>query len=183
MGKRILILDGSPRKKGNTDLLVEAFTEGAMEKGHEVTTYYIREMNIKPCLGCYGGGKDKKSPCVQKDDMEPIYSAFEAADVIVWASPLYYWTFSAQLKIVIDRLFAVMEAHKYESPFKESVLLVAAGDDTKDNFKLMVEYYEYLLTRLKWKDRGKVLAGGVTMIGDMIGKPFLEEAKQLGASI
>lgn len=94
MGKRIVILNGSPRAAGNTAALIRAFTRGAEEAGHAVQCFDLQKLNIHPCLGCCCGGKDPESPCVQKDDMERIYPAYKAADVVCLASPLYYWTIS-----------------------------------------------------------------------------------------
>ena len=72
MGKNIIILNGSPRKNGNTAALIQAFTEGAESAGHTVTTFFLDRMNINGCKGCFGGGKDSEHPCVQKDDMNQI---------------------------------------------------------------------------------------------------------------
>lgn len=109
MGKKIVILNGSPRLKGNTAGLIEAFKQGAKEAGHTMEVFNLQRMDIHPCLGCLGGGKDRQSPCVQKDDMAKIYPHYETADVLALASPMYYWSITAQLKAVIDRLFAVTE--------------------------------------------------------------------------
>ena len=98
MAKKIMILNGSPRFNGNTAALIASFTDGAKSAGHEVVCFDLQKMNIHPCLGCCGGGKDPESPCVQKDDMLKIYPAYKEADIVVLASPLYYWTISGQIK-------------------------------------------------------------------------------------
>lgn len=181
MGKQIMVLNGSPRPRGNTAGLIRAFTEGAEERGHTVAAFALDSMHIAGCKGCYGGGKDPESPCVQKDDMDSIYAAFRAADVVVLASPLYFWHLSGQLRTAFDRLFAVVEgAADFQYPHKESILLMAAeGDEFND----AVVYYENLMQHLGWNSLGKVLAGGVTHIGDIEGKPVLEEARALGRAI
>ena len=109
MSKKILILNGSPRPNGNTAALIAAFTEGAQSAGHTVTRFDLSRMKIGGCLGCCGGGKNPDAPCVQKDDMTLIYPAYREADIVIFASPMYYWGFSGQLKCAIDRLFAVAE--------------------------------------------------------------------------
>lgn len=87
-------------------------------------------MVIGACLGCYGGGKDCESPCVQKDDMDRIYSVYREADIVVLASPWYYRTVSGQLKCAFDRLFAVAEGEPgYRNPAKDCVLIMAAEGD------------------------------------------------------
>ena len=184
MSKKIIILNGSPRKNGNTAALIDRFIAGAESAGHGVTRFDLTAMNIRPCIGCMRGGKDKDSPCTQKDDMDKIYPAYQAADVVVLASPLYFWSFSAQLKGAIDRIFAVSEANNYAAPPKDCLMLIAAGDDSKGNFQPMIDYYRSFLANIGWSDAGMLLAGGVNEIGDIAGKPaLLENARKLGASI
>ncbi|WP_300262294.1 flavodoxin family protein [uncultured Cloacibacillus sp.] len=181
MGKKIIVLNGSPRKNGNTSALVKAFREGAESAGHTVTEFWLGGMKINGCRGCCAGGKNPESPCVQKDDMEQIYPAYKEADVVVLASPLYYWTISGQLKCAFDRLFAVAECDpSYTNPRKESALLMAAEGN---GFEETVYWYDRLMGHIGWKDCGKVLCGGVMAVGDIEGKPELEEARRLGASI
>ncbi len=181
MGKKIIVLNGSPRKNGNTSALVKAFRDGAESAGHSVTEFWLGGMKINGCRGCCAGGKNPESPCVQKDDMEQIYPAYKEADVVVLASPLYYWTISGQLKCAFDRLFAVAECDpNYTNPRKESALLMAAEGN---GFEETVYWYDRLMGHIGWKDWGKVLCGGVMAVGDIEGKPELEEARRLGASI
>ena len=184
MAKKIVILNGSPRPSGNTAALIEAFTKGAEQAGNGVVRFDVCKMNIHPCLGCCGGGKNPESPCVQKDDMDAIYPHYKDADLVVLASPMYYWSLSGQLKCAFDRLFAVMElSPSYETPVKDCVLLMAAEGDTESNFEPVRHYYHALLESLGWKDCGIVYAGGNMHVGDIAGKPQLEEAEALGASI
>ena len=164
MAKKIVILNGSPRPSGNTAALIEAFTKGAEQAGNGVVRFDVCKMNIHPCLGCCGGGKNP--------------------DLVVLASPMYYWSLSGQLKCAFDRLFAVAElSPSYANPVKDCVLLMAAEGDTESNFEPVRHYYHALLERLGWKDCGIVYAGGNMHVGDIAGKPQLEEAEALGASI
>ncbi|MCC8179396.1 MAG: flavodoxin family protein [Planctomycetes bacterium] len=181
MSKKIVVLNGSPRANGNTAALIASFTKGAEEAGNSVTTFQLQTMNIKPCIGCYGGGKDPQSPCVQKDDMDKIYPPYKEADIVVFASPLYYWTISGQLKCAIDRLFAVAEINLDQAnPTKDGILIMAGGSD---EYEESIYWYDNLMKHLGWSNRGKVLAKDVIHIGDIDGKPELEEARILGASI
>lgn len=184
MKKNIVILFGSPRINGNTSALVDAFERGATEAGHNVTRFDLQKMDIHPCLGCLGGGKDPESPCVQKDDMAKIYPAYEKADVLVLASPMYYWSITAQLKMAIDRLFAVTEKDpNYATPKQHCVLLMAAEGDTPDNFEPVEHYYHSLLRHLGWDNLGEIYAGGVMEVGDISGHPGLEKAYNLGKAL
>lgn len=92
MSKKIIILNGASRQNGNTAKLAQAFADGAISAGNEVKSFYLDGMNIQSCKGCLNAGKNSKSPCSQKDDMDKIYAEFEEADVVVFASPLYFWT-------------------------------------------------------------------------------------------
>ena len=181
MGKSVIILNGSPRKNGNTAALTAEFTRGALENGNTVTEFYLNGMNVHGCLGCCRGGKDPASPCVQKDDMEKIYPVYREADIVVLASPLYYWTISGQLKTAFDRLFAVAECDpNYRNPKKQTVLLMAAEGHA---FEESVYWYDRLKTHLGWKSLGKVLCGEVLNTCDIQGRKELQEAYELGKSI
>ena len=181
MSKKIIILNGSPRKNGNTSALTAEFTRGAVESGNTVTEFHLNSMNIHGCLGCCFGGKDHSSPCMQKDDMDKIYPVYKEADVVVLASPLYYWTISGQLKTAFDRLFAVAECDpNYCNPKKESVLIMAAEGY---EFEESLYWYDNIKKHIDWKSLGKVLCGGVMAVGDIKGRKELIEAYELGKSI
>lgn len=104
MPKSILILNGAARKNGHTAGLVRAFAEGARGAGHSVHEFYLDGMNIHSCKGCLHAGRDAHSPCTQKDDMDQIYFVFADCDVVVFASPVYFWTITGPLKTAADRL-------------------------------------------------------------------------------
>ncbi len=113
--------------------------------------------------------------------MGKIYPVYKEADIVVLATPLYYWTISEQLKTAFDRLFAVAEYDPdYRNPKKESVLIMAAEGY---GFEETLYWYDRLEKHLGWKSIGKVLCGGVMDIGDIAGKPELQEAYNLGKSI
>ncbi|MGN1008060.1 MAG: flavodoxin family protein, partial [Butyricicoccus sp.] len=103
MPKNVLILSGSPRKGGNSDLLCDAFLRGAQEAGHSVEKIFLRSKKVAPCNACYAC---KNGPCAIKDDMAEILDKMLAADVIVMASPVYFYSINAQMKAVIDRSVA-----------------------------------------------------------------------------
>ena len=182
MAKKIVILNGSPRKNGNTSALVTAFTEGAKSVGHAVTQFFLDSMDIHGCKGCFGGHSSKDCPCVQKDDMAQIYPAVKDSDVVVLASPLYYWTMSGQLKTALDRLFALEEGdgNLLRGNGRASVLLMAAEGY---GFEDAVLYYDHLMEHLRWKNLGHVLAGCNMDVGDIIEKKELNAAYELGKTI
>ena len=180
MGKKIVVLNGSPRVKGNTAGLVKAFTEGAEGAGHEVTTFVLDQMNIHGCKGCMHGKGKEEYPCSQRDDMDQIYKAFREAEVVIWASPLYYWTLSGQLRICIDRLFALVEGGGTSFYGKSCALLMAAEGN---GFEKTVDYFDFLMEKMHWNNLGKVLASGCGKPGDVEKTAFYEEARKLGASL
>lgn len=87
MAKKIVILNGSPRRKGNTSALVQRFTEGAESVGHTVTEFFLDRMEIHGCKGCFGGHSSRECPCVQKDDMSQIYPAVRNVMWLFWQRP------------------------------------------------------------------------------------------------
>ena len=182
MEKKIVILNGSPRKNGNTSVLVKAFAEGAESAGHTVTEFFLDSMEIYGCIGCFGGHSSKECPCVQKDDMDLIYPAVKECDVVVLATPLYYWNMSGQIRTAIDRLFALEEGdgNLLRGHERAAVLLMAAEGH---GFKDVLTYYNHLMEHLHWKNLGHVLSGGNMNVGDIKGKPEIEKARALGASI
>lgn len=182
MSKNIVILNGSPRKTGNTSALVKSFTEGAESVGNTITEFFLDKMDIHGCKGCFGGHSSQKCPCVQKDDMAQIYPAVKECDVVVLSSPLYYWTMSGQLRTALDRLFALEEGdgNLLRGNGKSSALLMAAEGHGFDDAVL---YYDHLMEHLRWKNLGHVLAGGNMKVGDIKGKTEIEQAYALGKSI
>ena len=182
MGKRIVILNGSPRRNGNTSALIKSFTKGAENAGHTVTEFFLDGMNIHGCRGCFGGHSSRERPCVQKDDMDKIYPAVKESDVVVLASPLYYWNLSGQLRTAVDRLFALEEGNGnlLRGNGRASCLLMAAEGN---GFGDVLAYYDHLMEHLQWENLGHVLAGGNWDVGDIQGKPELDQARALGASL
>ena len=182
MGKNIVILNRSPRQKGNTSMLVKAFTEGAESAGHTVTGFFLGGMDIHGCKGCFGGHSSRECPCVQRDDMAQIYPAVKDSDVVVLATPLYYWNMSGQLRTAVDRLFALEEGdgNLLRGHNRASALLMAAEGH---GFEDVLLYYNHLMGHLNWKNLGHVLAGGNGDVGDIEGKSELQQAYNLGSSI
>lgn len=182
MSKKIVILNGSPRRNGNTSALVKSFTEGAESAGHTVTEFFLDKMDIHGCKGCFGGHSCQEYPCVQKDDMSQIYPAVRHCDVIVLATPLYYWNMSGQIRTAIDRLFALEEGdgNLLRGHDRACALLMAAEGY---GFEDVLTYYNHLMEHLRWKNLGHVLAGGNGEVGDIQGKPEIQQAYELGKSI
>jgi multimeric flavodoxin WrbA len=106
--KKVLVLLGSPRKNGNSAILAASISKGAKSKGAKVETLFIHGMNIAPCKSCYACQKPGSKGCSIQDDMQSIYKKLQEADAWVIASPVYWFTMSAQTKLWMDRCFALL---------------------------------------------------------------------------
>jgi len=104
---KILVLNGSPHLSGATSDMVGAFTRGAQEAGHEVVSVNVAHKNIRGCLACEYCREKEKGVCCQKDDMQEIYPEILSSDMVVFASPIYYFTLSAQLQAAIHRTYSI----------------------------------------------------------------------------
>ena len=144
---KITILNGSPRKQ-NTDALAEAFAEGAREAGHEVEILHVGRMKIAGCLGCeYCHGKGE-GQCVQKDDMEKVIPAYKESDMIVFASPVYYFDMTAQLSAAIQRIYCIGKPQKAN----KAALLISSG--APGSHTGAVETYKNMLAYMEIEDAG-----------------------------
>ncbi|MDO4554465.1 MAG: flavodoxin family protein [Lachnospiraceae bacterium] len=182
--KNILVLMTSPRKDGNTDKLADAFIEGAIENGHIVNKFYASKQKINPCMNCQYC-VSHEGMCVQKDSMQEIYDAFNKADVIVLASPLYFHSISAQLKTIIDRFYAVGSYKHFHYEKKESIFLMTCMERDDTIFDQAKSYYHTLLTRaFPWENRGEICVSGLAGERNSIdGHPALKQAKNIGKSL
>lgn len=176
---KILVLSGSPRKGGNTDLLVEAFVNGASEK-HVVEVVSAHDFKVSPCMGCNACFRNERHNCVQKDDMSLIYEKMAVADMLVIASPVYFYGLSAQLKAVIDRCHnPVRDSFR----IKKMALLLVGAASLPELFDSILTQYQLCLNFFKLEDMGHVLVRGVKDKGDVMKSDALNEAFEFGQSI
>ena len=180
MPKNILVLAGSPRIQGNSDMLADAFIEGARINGNVVNKINVARYKINGCVDCqYCFTHEGK--CVHRDGMDEIYPLLEAADVLVFATPIYFFGFSSQLKSVIDRFYAKALVGHHVS----QCALLAVGADLAETrvFEPIVATYKAIAGYLKWEDLGIVTVDGVTAKGEVCRTDGLERAKKMGAGI
>jgi len=176
MSEKIVLLSGAPRKEGNTERLITAFIEGAESAGKNVLELRVADMQIGACRGC-GHCMEEKGVCIQKDDMPGILAELKKADAVVFASPVYYFNVSAQLKLAIDRTFALIEVG---TTIKRAALLMTSGDESPDIAAAAVIMYENMCGFSGWEKAGVVLAGGLHEPGEIDGRSELEDARALG---
>jgi multimeric flavodoxin WrbA len=179
MGNNIVLLSGSPRKGANTDKLAAAFKSGAESAGKNISLFRAADMKIGGCMGC-NHCIDKNGVCVQKDDMPAILDALRKADVLVLASPIYFFSITAQLKLVIDRAYAL---DSNLLPIKKAALLVTCGDESKKAADGAVVTYKSILAYYDWKDFGTIIVPGLENPEDIDGREELEQARKLGLAI
>lgn len=176
---RIVVLTGSMRGGGNTDLLAQSFAEGA-GKNHTVEIVSVADYKVNPCIGCNSCFTREGNQCFQKDDMAKIYEKLKTADMAVIASPVYFYGISAELKAVVDRLHTPM---RNEFPIKKLALLLVGAASLPELFDAVKLQYQLVLNFFHLEDAGMVLVRGVKDIGDIKKTQALEEAYRLGASI
>ena len=180
--KNILVVMGGGRPKGNTAQLVGAFVKGAEEAGHLVEKVSLLKTEVKGCLGCNACRYGK--PCVQKDGFNELVPKIKGADLVVFASPLYFWTISSKLKAFIERFYCIAEEDadppygRYERyPVKDSALLMTSADEFFWTFEQAVSYYQFAVVNyIGFHDKGMILAGGC---GDTNGKPQIDKTGHL----
>ena len=178
MRKNIVILSGSPRKNATTDRLVSAFVEGAESQGHAVSCFRVADMKIGGCIACRYC-LENHGLCVLQDDMPSILKELRNADVLVLASPIYYFSVSAQLKLAIDRMYALLEEGM---PVKRAALLVTCGDDEAAAAGA-VSMFQLICKYMSWEEAGIVITPGLYNPNDIDGREELEKAKTLGQNI
>ena len=182
MSKNIMVVLGNCRYKGNTEQLVDAFIHGAEDAGHTVQKVDLRKLKVGGCLGCNACRYGK--PCVQRDDFNALVPEIKTSDLIVFASPLHFWTLSSSIIAFIERFYCVAEEDenppygRYEKyPVKDSALLMTSADQNFWTYDKAADYYRYAVVNyIGFQDKGMLLAGGC---GDTNGKPRIGETDYL----
>ena len=123
MKKKIMIVTSSPRKGGNSETLARKFAEGAIAAGHDAQVVAVRDLGLKFCTGCFAC--QSLGRCVLGDGMNALYESFQNADVLVFATPVYYYAVSGQLKTFLDRLNPL---YPKQNRFREVYLLATAAE-------------------------------------------------------
>ena len=180
--KNILVIQGGGRPNGNTSQLADAFLKGALEAGHKTEKISLNKFEVKGCIGCNACRYGK--PCIQKDDFNKIVPKIQEADLLVFASPLFFWTISSKLKAFIERFYCIAEEDpnppygRYERyPVKDAALLMTSADDFFWTYEQAVSYYKFaVINYMGFKDKGMLLAGGC---GDTNGRPQIDKTDHL----
>lgn len=178
MSKNILILSGSPRKGGNSDTLCDEFKKGAESVGNNVVKIRVVDKNINYCKACYAC--KNTGVCIIKDDMAKILDEILKADVIVMASPVYFYSIDAQLKAVIDRTVAKW----LEIKNKEFYYIMTAAKNETHTMDCTLECFRGLAACLEGSvEKGVIKAGGVYEKGEIQDTPYLKTAFEMGKNV
>jgi multimeric flavodoxin WrbA len=180
--KKVIILLGSPRKKGNSAVLADKIAKGAKSQGAVVETIYLHELNIAPCKACYACQKPNSKGCSIDDDMQKIYKSMLEAEAWVIASPVYWFTMSAQTKLWMDRCLA-FPAYAKEPFFGKKIAIAMSygGEDPFDSgcvnaLRTFQDAYGYVGARIV----GIVYGSGMKAGEIKSNEPLMKTAEELG---
>lgn len=165
MSKNILVITGSPRKNGNSFAMTDAFIKAAEAKGHKITRFDAAFKNVggcRACMSCYSTGK----PCTFDDDFNEIAPAILEADAIVFTTPLYWYSFPAQIKAVIDKVFSLVVGGK-DIAGKKCALMACCEEEDAAVLEGVKGPFERICALNKWEIADVVLVPGVNNEGDI----------------
>jgi multimeric flavodoxin WrbA len=176
MMKKVLVLSASPRKGGNSDLLCDQFVRGAAEAGHQAEKIFLRDKRINYCTGC-GTCQSTGGTCVQKDDMAEVLDKMITSDVIVMATPVYFYTMNGQIKTLIDRTYA--RYTKINN--KEMYFIMTAAVTGKDLLERTLEGFRGFTSCLSGaKEKGVIYGTGAWNKGDIKVSKAMTQAYEMG---
>ena len=180
--KNIVVICSSPRRHGNSEILADQWIKGAQDAGHHVEKIILSDKNIKPCLACEYCRNHHE--CIQKDDADEIIKKIIKTDVFVFATPLYFYSLSAQLKILIDRFFAREYEIRESSQRKKAYLILTSGTTERSQTMGAIESFRGFIRVLRTVDEGGILYGlGAFKKGDAYKHPAFKEAYEQGKDI
>lgn len=179
MSKAVLIISASPREGGNSDTLCDQFMQGAKDAGNQVDKIRLAKLSIDYCSACYACKTE--GHCVKQDDMGQVIEKMRDADVIVLATPVYFYTMCAQMKTMIDRTLGGAQKAGLEN--KEFYLIATAADGKAAMERTIDGLRGYLECLPGAKEMGVIYGAGVWKLGDIQRNPALQEAYRMGRSI
>jgi multimeric flavodoxin WrbA len=180
--KQVLVILGSPRKKGNSSTLAARISRGAKSSGAEVKTLFLQDLKISPCRGCDTCQKHDSKGCAIKDDMQEIYPRLIKADAWVIASPVYWFTMSAQTKIFMDRCYALPAYAKNPFAGKRIAIAMSYGDADPvksgcvNALRTFQDAYRYTRSKIVGMVYGSAMKAGEIVNNEAL----MREAEELG---
>lgn len=176
---KVLVVTGSAHKEGTSALLASKFIEGAKESGHEIYRFDAAFCNVHPCIAC-DECHNTDDGCVFQDDMEKLNPYLLRADVVAFATPVYYYGMTAQIKTVIDRFYANDSVlHDY----KKAVLLLTLGDNTMESAAGVITSFRGMSNYLRWERAGMIVAKDCLTVEDILKTDYPKKAYELGKNL
>ncbi|MBR1424742.1 flavodoxin family protein [bacterium] len=180
MGKKVLIISSSPRKGGNSDILCDATLKGAIEAGHEAEKIFLRDKKINYCTGCRFCNTNDYTKCSQQDDINELMDKMENSDVIIFSTPIYFYSISGQMKTFIDR----MCSRYTHLSNKEFYYIMTAADSSQSAIQFALGEFNGLMACLENPiEKGYLFAGGVWQKGEVESTRYIQQAYELGKNI
>ena len=178
--KRVIGIVGSPRRNGNTELIVDSIIEGAEEVGAQSQKVILKDLKIGPCRAC--NVCTKTGSCVQQDDMDALLTQMFDSDVWILGTPVYWWGPTAQFKAFLDRWYGVNDRSKFKG--KEIIVVIPSGGSGEHYYGLTKEMIERVIPYLGMVHVRTILASGIGRKGAVESHPdILESARQTGRDI
>ena len=182
--KNILVLTGSPRANGNSDRMADAFIRGAKAVGHEAVKFETAKKEIRGCQACNACWSAGEPCAMHQDDFNELAPLLEAADMIVFCTPLYWYSFPMQIKAAIDRMYAYFSPNcKRPLKIQGSYLLACAEEPMLKVFNGMIASYKEIAVIMKWENKGILTVPSVCNAGDIEATDALAKAEKLGKSL
>lgn len=183
MKKKVVVISSSPRRNGNSEILVDRFIEGAKSAGHDVEKVVLSQYKMNPCIACEYCRKHENQ-CVQNDDANEVIDKIINSDVFVFATPIYFYSLSAQLKILIDRMFAREYEIRESKNRKQAYLILTSGTKDIEQTVGTVESFRGFIKVLRTVDEGGIIYGlGAFLKGDATHHEAYEKAYEEGKNI
>lgn len=182
MAKNILVITGSGRKDGNSELMADAFIKGARENGHTVEKFQAGLKSIKGCMGCDACWTQGRA-CIFKDDFMELEPLVTKANALIFVSPLYWFGVTAQLKTAIDKMYAAFSAKAPVKPAIKETALLMCGEATEEYMYMYdgaIKSFELMADYLEWQNKGVLIVPGVLAKGDIRQTDGLAKAEALG---
>ncbi len=187
---KVIAINGSPRKNGNTSTILQGILDGAAEKGAETRMIHLNSLNIKGCQGCLACREDLGT-CAYKDDFQDILKEMKECDAVALGTPIYVFNVTGQFKCLLDRCFCFIdhdeEAGTYESVLpqgKKFALVTSQGDENRDTYRHVIEYLQLLLSFLSGSALEVITQAGTEDKGDAGGDSMLmQTARSVGKSL
>lgn len=176
---KIVVIKGSPHKKGSSNMLAEQFIKGAQDAGHTIIEIDAAHMDMHPCLGCEHCGMNGE--CVQKDDNRVIRDTLLGSDMVVFVTPIYYFGMSAQLKMVIDRFYSYTT--RLSGKGLKAALIAAAWDSGDDVMPYTAEHFKKFCRYMNFENVGMILGTGCGSPAMTKNTSHMQTAYELGKSI